>query len=103
MPYDDFCVNRPIVLSNNLVDIIISEFRFTAASIQMTVVWDVAPCSLEIDWRFRGAYCLLIPLMMEAVITSEKSVTFYETTLHNIPESSHFHNCHHENLKHHKT
>jgi hypothetical protein len=27
---------------------------------KMTVFWDVAPCSLvQIDRRFRGAYCLL--------------------------------------------
>jgi hypothetical protein len=25
----------------------------------MKIIWDVAPCSLvEVDWRFRGAYCL---------------------------------------------
>jgi hypothetical protein len=31
----------------------------TAASMKVTVVWDVAPCSLvDIDLRFRGAYCL---------------------------------------------
>jgi hypothetical protein len=40
----------------------------TAASMNMTVFWDVVPCSLvEIDRRFRGAYCIqiLIALMME--------------------------------------
>jgi hypothetical protein len=32
---------------------------FTAASIKMTVFWDVVPCSLvEIGCRFGGAYCL---------------------------------------------
>jgi hypothetical protein len=31
----------------------------TAVSMKMTVSWDVAPCSiLEVDRRFRGAYCL---------------------------------------------
>jgi hypothetical protein len=31
----------------------------TATSMQMVVFWDVSPCSLvEIDQRFRGAYCL---------------------------------------------
>jgi hypothetical protein len=31
----------------------------TAASMKLRVFWDVAPCSLiEVDWRFRGAYCL---------------------------------------------
>jgi hypothetical protein len=30
-----------------------------AASMKITVFWDVAPCSLvKIDRRFRGAYCL---------------------------------------------
>jgi hypothetical protein len=34
----------------------------TAASVKMTVFWDVAPCSLgEVYRRFRGAYCLLLP------------------------------------------
>jgi hypothetical protein len=31
----------------------------TATSMKMTVIWDVAPCSLvEIVLRFRGAYCI---------------------------------------------
>jgi hypothetical protein len=31
----------------------------TAASMKMTVFWDIAPCRLaEIDRHFRGAYCL---------------------------------------------
>jgi hypothetical protein len=31
----------------------------TAANMNMTVFWDVAPCCLvEIDRSFRGAYCL---------------------------------------------
>jgi hypothetical protein len=34
----------------------------TAASMKMTVFWDVAQCSVvEIDRRFRGAYCLHCP------------------------------------------
>jgi hypothetical protein len=41
----------------------------------MAVFWDVAPCSLvEIDRRFRGQS---VALMMEAVSTSESSVSFY--------------------------
>jgi hypothetical protein len=40
--------------------------------------------------RFRGACCWVIALMMEAVITSETSVNFYQTTWRNIPEDSHF-------------
>jgi hypothetical protein len=27
--------------------------------IKITVFWDVAPCSLYIDRRFRGAYCII--------------------------------------------
>jgi hypothetical protein len=47
--------------------------------------WDKAPCSLEVDRRFRGAYCLhqgdefvarLIALMTEEVRTSETSAHF---------------------------
>jgi hypothetical protein len=53
---------------------------------KMTVFWDVAPCSfVEIDLRFRGAYCLIV-LMMEAVSTSETSINFYKG---NIPEDRH--------------
>jgi hypothetical protein len=52
----------------------------------MTVFWDIPPCSLiEVDRRFRSAYCLhhqgddLIALKMEAVSTPETSVNFYQT------------------------
>jgi hypothetical protein len=48
----------------------------TAASMKMTVFWDVALCSLvEIYWCFRWATAL----MMEAAGTSETSVNFYQT------------------------
>jgi hypothetical protein len=47
----------------------------TAASMKMTVFWDIAPFSpVETDRHFRGAYCLhhqIITLMVEAVNTSE--------------------------------
>jgi hypothetical protein len=60
----------------------------------MTVFWDVAPCCrVEIDRRFRGAYCLHHyqgALMMEVVGTSETLAYFYETTWRNIPEDSNF-------------
>jgi hypothetical protein len=39
--------------------------------------------------------------MMEAVITSDISLNFYETTRHNIPEDSHLHTRRRENLKSH--
>jgi hypothetical protein len=42
---------------------------------------------------------LLITLMIGAAGTSETSVNFYQTTLHNNPEDSHLHACRCENLK----
>jgi hypothetical protein len=65
-------------------------------TMKITVFWDVAPCSLvEVDRRFRGAYFLhhqRIP---------ETSVRFHETTRRSIPEDSHIHTGHRENLKSH--
>jgi hypothetical protein len=59
----------------------------TAVSMNMTVFWDVAPCSLvEIDRRFRGAYCLYHQGRVEAVSTSETSVNLYKATRRNILE-----------------
>jgi hypothetical protein len=43
----------------------------------------------------------LIALMMEAEITSETSVNFYQITQHNNPEDSHLHSRRRENLKFH--
>jgi hypothetical protein len=45
---------------------------------------------VEIERWSRGAYCLHYhgDDMMEAVRTFETSVSFYETTWHNIPEDS---------------
>jgi hypothetical protein len=43
----------------------------------------------------------IIALMMEAVRTSETSVSFYQTTLHNIPEDSRLHTRCRENQKYH--
>jgi hypothetical protein len=54
----------------------------------MTVFWYVAPCTL-----------VEIALMMEAVSTSETSVSFYQTTRHNIPEDSHLHTRGRQTLK----
>jgi hypothetical protein len=57
----------------------------TATSVNMAVFWDVTACSLiHIDRRFRRAY-YLIAQMMEAVSTSETSVSTYLTTQRNIP------------------
>jgi hypothetical protein len=53
------------------------------------VFWDVASCSqVQVDQRFRGAYCLHHQAMMEAVCTSEMLVNFNMTTRCNIPEDS---------------
>jgi hypothetical protein len=47
-----------MVLQCNQVTFVRSEV-LTAASTEMTVFWDVALYSLvEIDWCFKGAYCL---------------------------------------------
>jgi hypothetical protein len=55
------------------------------------------PYSLvETDQCFRGAYCLhhqVDALMMEALSTSEMSVSFCHTTWHNIPEDSQLQIC----------
>jgi hypothetical protein len=57
-------------------------------SLKFRISWNEAPCShVEVDRRFRGAYCLHHP--------SEKSVNFNVTIRHYIPED-----C--ENLKSHK-
>jgi hypothetical protein len=42
-----------------------------------------------------------ITLVMEVVSSSETPVNICQTTWHNIPEDSHLHTCHHENLKSH--
>jgi hypothetical protein len=71
--------------------------------LKMTVFWYVVPCSLvEVYQHFRGACCLHnqgdVALMMEAASTPETSVNFYQTIWCNIPEDSHLHTHHHENL-----
>jgi hypothetical protein len=54
---------------------------FTAASMKMTVFWDVVTCSLvEVSRRFA--------LIVEAPSTSETSVNYCQTTRHNIPGHS---------------
>jgi hypothetical protein len=58
-----------------------------AASMKMTVFWDIAPSSLiETDCPLTG---MIIAFIMEAVCTSETSVYFNATTWHYIPESCH--------------
>jgi hypothetical protein len=70
----------------------------------MSVFWVVAPCTLiNTDRRFRAAYCSIIvvtlPLVMEAVCTSETSVSFNETPRCYIPEYSQLHTRRRENVK----
>jgi hypothetical protein len=55
------------------------------------------PCIKQIPSR-----SLLNALMMEAASTPEMLVNFYQTTWCNIPEDSHLHTRHHENLKSHQ-
>jgi hypothetical protein len=49
--------------------------------------WDIGMCSLEVDRRFKGAYCL------------HHQGDFNETTRRYIPESCHLHARRRENLK----
>jgi hypothetical protein len=60
----------------------------TSASVEVTALRDIAPCSLiELDRRFRGAYSR--PHRPERV--PETTVYFYETTWRFIQENSHLH------------
>jgi hypothetical protein len=34
-----------------------------AASLKITALWDTVPCIVEVDRRFRGAYCLHIDIL----------------------------------------
>jgi hypothetical protein len=43
----------------------------------------------------------IIAVIIEAARNSEKSVNFYQTTRHNIPEDSNYHSRRRENLKSH--
>jgi hypothetical protein len=67
----------------------------TAASMKFRVFWDVAPCShIELDRRFRGAYCLHHQGgdRIEAVRTPETSVHFNMTTRRYVPGDSKLNN-----------
>jgi hypothetical protein len=63
-----------------------------AVSMKIVSFWDIAPFSLGVDRRFRGAYCFhhqgckFITPTMERVRTSKKYVYFNKTTQRNIPE-----------------
>jgi hypothetical protein len=56
----------------------------TGASMKMNVSWDIAPCSpVEIDGRFRGAYCL--NRQVDVSYTGEDSVASSCDILMNLP------------------
>jgi hypothetical protein len=62
---------------------------------EVRVFWDIAPCShVEVDRRFRGAYCLHHQddqgdhRLDDEVLTSETSVNFNATKRCYIPEDS---------------
>jgi hypothetical protein len=58
-------------------------------SMNMTAFWDVALCTLmELDWCFRGAYCLHHQGDEVAVCTFE-TVYFHETAWCYVPQSCH--------------
>jgi hypothetical protein len=63
----------------------------TAASMKMIAFWDIAPCSLEVGRRFKGAYCLHHRDGLDdggSTQLSETSVYFKETTRRNIQKGS---------------
>jgi hypothetical protein len=66
----------------------------------MHVFWDVVPCHLvkmiDVSEMFTFS---IVALMMAAVSTLETPVNFYQSALRNVPEESHVHSRHHENLK----
>jgi hypothetical protein len=68
------------------------------------VFWDILPCKLIVDRRFRGAYCLHhhhSSLMMEAVRTSETLVDNHFTRQYIPEDKSEHHTRRRENLKSH--
>jgi hypothetical protein len=61
-----------------------------AVGLKVTAFWDVSSCSLvEVARRFRDAYCLRLIAQIKAVSTSEKSISFCDTTRRNTPEGCH--------------
>jgi hypothetical protein len=70
------------------------QLRFqvlTATNMEIRAFWDISPCSLGVDRRFRGAYCLHRQGdegWWLALRTSETSVYSNETTRRYIPEGS---------------
>jgi hypothetical protein len=72
------------------------------------VFWDLLPCKIIIDRRFRGTCCLhhqgwaTASLMMKAARTSETSVDNYFTRQYIPEDNSELHTRRRENLKSHK-
>jgi hypothetical protein len=62
---------REICDSHSCEDVYVVRFQvLTATGMNMTVDWDLAPCSLvEIYRRFRGAYCFLHEGAEENILT----------------------------------
>jgi hypothetical protein len=73
------------------MDILVRFQVLTAASMRMTVFWDVAQGSLidVLEVLAASISASIIALMMMAASTFETSVNFYQTTQRNIPEDSH--------------
>jgi hypothetical protein len=84
------CLNTKTIRSVYSILYPVWDFRFSWRRVwSYRVFWGVAPCShVEVDRRFRGAYCPIIALIMEAVRTSETSVNFNVTTRRYIQEDS---------------
>jgi hypothetical protein len=66
----------------------------TAASVNMTVFWDVAPYSLiemadDSEVLTASIIRATSALIMKVISTSETSISFYHTTRLNIPEDNH--------------
>jgi hypothetical protein len=76
---------------------------FTVNSLKLRFVfWDVLPCKIIADRRFRGKCCLYYQaLMMEAARTSETSVGNYFTWQYNPEDKSELHTRRRENFKSH--
>jgi hypothetical protein len=68
------------------------------------IFWDVLPCKIIVDRRFRGTFCLHnqgSSLIMEAARTSETSVDNYFTRQYIPEDNSELHTRRRENLKSH--
>lgn len=55
------CVTTPLSFSVTIRVLICDILVLTAASIKMTDFWNIVPCSLVGDRRFRDAYCVHHP------------------------------------------